>query len=88
MTAVISAWIQKNTSKIGEFLCSHFNIEDGRNSNPIETLVENNQCYTTREIANILKISTSSAENHLQLFGYANYLDVWVVHKLSKKNPS
>ena len=29
MTAVISAWVEKDI-KIGEFLCSHFNIEDGR----------------------------------------------------------
>ena len=28
-------------------------------SNQIETLIENNQCYTTWEIANILKISKS-----------------------------
>ena len=34
-------------------------------SNQIETLTENNQRYTTREIANILKISKSSVENHL-----------------------
>ena len=30
MTAVRSACISKNLLKIGEFLCSHFNIEDGR----------------------------------------------------------
>ena len=29
-------------------------------SDQIETLIENNQCYTTREIADILKISKSS----------------------------
>ena len=28
-------------------------------SNQIGTLIENNQCYTTREIADILKISKS-----------------------------
>ena len=28
-------------------------------SNQIETLIENNQCYTMREIAHILKISKS-----------------------------
>ena len=109
----------KKLIKTGEFLCSHFNIEDGRkhtffnimlyyckkgknttemenkicavfgedavtdqmcqkwfvkfqagdfslnndarpvevDSNQIETLTENNQCYTMQEIANILKIS-------------------------------
>ena len=30
------------------------------NSNQIETLMENNQCYTMWEIANILKISKST----------------------------
>ena len=34
-------------------------------SDQIETLTENNQRYTTREIADILKISKSSIENHL-----------------------
>ena len=30
VTAVISACIFKNFSKLVNFLCSHFNIEDGR----------------------------------------------------------
>ena len=30
MTAVVSACIKKQLIKIREFLCSHFNIEDGR----------------------------------------------------------
>ena len=32
----------------------------------IETLIEINQCYTTWEIANMLKISKSSIEKHLR----------------------
>ena len=40
-----------------------------------------------REIANIFKISKSSFENHLHQLGYVNCFDVWVPHKLSKKNP-
>ena len=55
-------------------------------SDQIETLIENNQCYTTWEIADILKISKSSIENHLHQLGYVNCFDVWVPHKLSKKN--
>ena len=54
-------------------------------SNLNETLIENNQCYTTWEIANILKICRSSVENYLHQFGYVNYFDVWVPYKLSKK---
>ena len=34
-------------------------------SDQIQTLIENNQHYTTRKIADILKISKSSVENHL-----------------------
>ena len=42
----------------------------------IETLIENSQHYTMREIANILKISKSSIENHLHQLGYVNRFDV------------
>ena len=45
-------------------------------SNQTETLTENNQHYTTLEIANILKISKSSTGNHLDQCGYINYFDV------------
>ena len=51
-----------------------------------ETLTENNQCYTMWEIAVIPKISKSSVENHLHQLGYVHHFDVWVSHKLSKKN--
>ena len=55
-------------------------------SDQIETLIENNQHYTTLEIANILKISKSSVENHLHQLGYINPFDVWFPDKLSEKN--
>ena len=55
-------------------------------SDQIETLIENNQPYTTRQIANILKISKSSIENYLHQLGYVNSFDVWVPQKLSEKN--
>ena len=55
-------------------------------SDQIETLIENNQYYTTWEIADILKISKSSIENNLHKLGYVNHFDVWVPHKLSEKN--
>ena len=56
-------------------------------SDQIKTIIENNQCYTTREIADRLKISKSSVENHLHQLGYVNHFDVWVPHKLSEKKP-
>ena len=52
-------------------------------SDHTETLTENNQHYTMREIAGILKISKSSVENHLHQFGYVYFSDVCVPHKLS-----
>ena len=55
-------------------------------SDQIESLIENNQCYTTWEIADILKIPKSSIENHLHQLGYVNRFDVWVPRKLSEKN--
>ena len=142
----------KKDIKISEFLCSHFNIEDGRkkqyfwhimlyyfkkdksatktqkkncavygegavtdrmcqkwsakfhsgdfslddtpqlgrpvevDSNQTEMLIENNQHYTMREIADILKVSKSSTENHLHQFVYVNLFDIWVPHELSEKN--
>ena len=36
-------------------------------------------------MADILKISKSSIENHLHQLGYVNRFDVWVPHKLSEK---
>ena len=50
-----------------KFSAGDFSLEDalhsGRpvevDSNQIETLIENNQCYTTQEIADILEISKS-----------------------------
>ena len=57
-------------------------------SDQIKTLIENNECYTTQEIAEILKISKSSIENHLYQLGYVNHFDVWVPRKLSKKKSS
>ena len=55
-------------------------------SDLIETLTENSQCYSTWEIVDILKISKSSTENHLHQLGYVNRFDVWVPRKLSEKN--
>ena len=76
-----------------KFRAGDFSLDDaprsGRpvevDSNQIKTLIENDQCYTTWEIADILKISKSSIENHLHQLGYLNRFEVWVPHK-QKKN--
>ena len=50
--------------------------------------IENHQrLYHTRD-SDILKISKSSIENHLQQLGYVNWFDVEVPHKLAEKKPS
>ena len=54
-------------------------------SDQIETIIENNHRYITREITDILKISKSRIENHLHQFGYVNHFDVWVPRKLREK---
>ena len=54
-------------------------------SNQIETLIENNQCYTMKQIIELPKISKPSIENHLYWLGYVNHFDVCVAHKLLNK---
>ena len=80
-------WLAK--FRVGDFLLDNA-PQSGRrvevDSYQIETIIENNQCYTMREIADILKISKSSTENHLHQLGYVHHFDVWVPHKLSEKN--
>ena len=76
-----------------KFFAGDYSLDDapqsGRqvevDSDQIETLIESNPCYTTREIADILKISESSVENHLHQLGYVHCFDVWVPHNLSEK---
>ena len=56
-----------------KFHAGDFSLDDASKSGrpvevdsyQIETIIENNQRYTTLEIADILKISKSSVENHL-----------------------
>ena len=67
--AVTDRTCQKRFAK---FHAGDFSLDDaprlGRpgeaDSDQIKILIENNQCYTNRERADILKISKSSAENH------------------------
>ena len=42
--------------------------------------------YTTWEIADVLKKSKSSAENHLHWPGYVHHFHIWVPCKLNEKN--
>ena len=77
-----------------KFHAGDFSLDDvpgsGRpvevDSNQIKTLIDNNPHYATRKIADIIKISKSSTENHLHQLGYVPQFDIWVPHKLSEKN--
>ncbi|XP_059989713.1 histone-lysine N-methyltransferase SETMAR-like [Lagenorhynchus albirostris] len=79
---------------VAKFCAGDFSLDDAPlsgkpvevDSDQIETLIENHQCYTTWNIADILKISKSSTENHLHHLGYVHRFDVWAPHKLSEKN--
>ena len=72
--AVSDRMCQKQFAKVhaGDFLlenaaCSGRPVEV--DSDQIKTLTENNQCSAMWEMADILKISKSSIENHLQQLG-------------------
>ena len=77
-----------------KFRAGDFSLDDaprlGRlvevGNDQIETLTESSQHYSMWEIANILKISKLSTENHLHQLGYIHRFDFWVPHKLSEKN--
>ena len=77
-----------------KFRAGDFSLDDvPRLGGPIEvdndqikTTIENNQRYTMWETADVLKISKSSAENHLHQLGYVHHFDVWVPHKLRERN--
>ena len=77
-----------------KFRAGDFSLDDAPRSgrpaevdnNQIETIIKNNQHYTTWETADVLKISKSRVENHLHQLGYVNRFDVWVPHKLREKN--
>ena len=72
-----------------KFCAGDFSLNDARwsgDNDQIETLIENNQRYTTWEIADILKISKSNIENYLPQLGYVHHFDVWVPCKLSQES--
>ncbi|XP_014479919.1 PREDICTED: histone-lysine N-methyltransferase SETMAR-like [Dinoponera quadriceps] len=54
--------------------------------NQIKTLIENNQRYTTQEIAEILHLSHTTVIEYLQELGYVNRFDLWVPHDLPEEN--
>ncbi|EZA50238.1 Histone-lysine N-methyltransferase SETMAR [Ooceraea biroi] len=78
-----------------KFRAGDFNLKDqersGRPSttddDQIKTLIENNPRYTTRELAEILKISKTTVHDHVVKLGYVSRYDVWVPHNLAGKRP-
>lgn len=50
----------------------------------IIALVDSNPHYTTRDMAEILKIANSSVQVHLKKLEYVSRLDVWIPHELNE----
>ena len=75
-----------------KFRAGDFSLKDvpcsGRSqevdNDQLKNLIECNPRYTTRDIAQIQKISKSSAENHLHELDFINQLNVWVPHALTR----
>lgn len=65
-----------------KFCAEDFSLKDASRSgrsqevdnDQLKNLIECNSCYTTRDIAQILKISKSSVENHLHGLGFMHAL--------------
>ena len=54
-----------------------------RESHPGQTLTEDRPRCGTQETGNILKVSQSSVEKHLQQLRYVNLFDIWVPQQSS-----
>lgn len=75
-----------------KFRSGDFSLQDEHRSgrpvkvddDKIKAILDSDPHSTTQEIANELKISHSSVENHLKQLGYVNKLDVWVPHELTE----
>lgn len=71
-----------------KFRAGDFDLKDAHRSgrpvevddDKIEALIKSNPRYTTREIAETLKISHQSVHVHLKNLGYTSKLDIWVPH--------
>lgn len=76
-----------------KFRAGDFDLKDApRSGKPtevdddkIKALIKSNPCYTTREIAETLKISQKSVHVYLKKLGYVSKLDIWIPHELEKK---
>ena len=76
-------WIYQN--QFIKVHASDFSLDNapwyGRSFEADNDQIENSQYHTPQEIADILKISKSSTENHLNQLGYVNCLVGWVPNK-------
>ncbi|XP_029679587.1 histone-lysine N-methyltransferase SETMAR-like [Formica exsecta] len=75
-----------------KFRAGDFDLKDApRSGRPtevdddkIKALIKSNPRYTTREIAETLKISQKSVHVHLKKLGYVSKLDIWIPHELKE----
>lgn len=69
-----------------KFRAGNFVLDDApRSGRPVEidddkiqTLIKDNPHYSTRMIAEILKVSQTAVVEHLHALGYINRLDTWI----------
>ena len=77
-------WVAK--IHVGDFSCTvapWVGRQGAVESHPGQTLTEDRPRYGMRETGNMLQVSRSSVEKHLQLFHSVNLFDVWVPQKSS-----
>ena len=64
-------------------LCNTHKIKEVEiDSCKIKESIDANRGYTTRDVAEILNVSKSSVENHLEALGYVSRL--WMPHQLEE----
>ena len=77
-------WVAKIHA--GDFSCAvapQVGRQGAVESHPGQTLTEDRPPYGPWETGNILKVSESSVQKHLQQLDYVNLFDVWVPQKSS-----
>ena len=60
------------------------NIPNKVNDDQIKAIIESDRHMTVREIEEILKMSISRIDPHIQRLGFVKKLDIWFPHELKK----
>lgn len=74
------------------FRSENFDLENQKRSggplvaDQIVTLIANNPCHTTQDIAEMLHVPHMSNARHLKSHGYVNQYDMWIPRNLSENS--